>query len=294
MKTRVLVLGVIGLMFIGLSSAQAQSPGISGATEPYQGEAHTVFSIPGDRQVACNLIDFEGYADQESILTVLGPPDVTFGPSWIALIDQDAGGSGNFANEPSPDTSTVYMAPEPINFSEGVQYVEFYYSAAESSIPVTLNAWDGPDATGTIVATAQGTTVGVNPPADCTGDPTGAYCLWAQLSVSSATNDILSVSIEGAVANYFGFDNMVFCTAQPETGACCLVDGGCEVTTEDNCLSIGGTYLGAGSVCLGDGNNDGIDDACQQERTIPVLSVWGLGLLVLLLLGGGIAVLLRR
>ncbi|UCE67455.1 MAG: IPTL-CTERM sorting domain-containing protein [Candidatus Zixiibacteriota bacterium] len=47
----------------------------------------------------------------------------------------------------------------------------------------------------------------------------------------------------------------------PPTGACCLPDGSCIEETEVGCWGIG-TYQGDGTVCLGDGNGDGVDDAC--------------------------------
>jgi len=47
----------------------------------------------------------------------------------------------------------------------------------------------------------------------------------------------------------------------PPTGACCLSDGSCIETIEIDCLGIG-TYQGDWTVCLGDGNGDGVDDAC--------------------------------
>jgi hypothetical protein len=50
----------------------------------------------------------------------------------------------------------------------------------------------------------------------------------------------------------------------PITGACCLEDGCCETTTELNCIDVAGTYNGDGTECLGDVNNDGIDDACPS------------------------------
>jgi M6 family metalloprotease-like protein len=45
-------------------------------------------------------------------------------------------------------------------------------------------------------------------------------------------------------------------------GACCL-NGTCVATTEANCQANGGTYKGDGSECLGDGNQNGIDDVCE-------------------------------
>ena len=48
------------------------------------------------------------------------------------------------------------------------------------------------------------------------------------------------------------------------TGACCLDDGlGCVEATEQCCQDLGGQYQGGGSACLGDGNDNRIDDACE-------------------------------
>jgi hypothetical protein len=50
-----------------------------------------------------------------------------------------------------------------------------------------------------------------------------------------------------------------------EDGACCLNDGDCASTDAVVCRLLGGTYLGDGSVCLGDANTNGIDDACEFD-----------------------------
>ncbi|MEM8713555.1 MAG: hypothetical protein AAGG01_21640, partial [Planctomycetota bacterium] len=165
------------------------------------------FSGAGD----CTLIDFEGIANLDPVGIIAGPVDVTFGPSWLGLIDSDAGGSGNIANEPSPDTIAFFSASlEPIDFSQPVSFVEVSYVASAVSLPVTLTAWDGPSGTGNIIATAAGTTLGnSNDGAACGGDPGGAFCLFDTMGVSA--DGILSVTIEGAVADQFGFDNMTFC-----------------------------------------------------------------------------------
>ncbi|MEW5795209.1 MAG: hypothetical protein AB1772_02500 [Candidatus Zixiibacteriota bacterium] len=47
-------------------------------------------------------------------------------------------------------------------------------------------------------------------------------------------------------------------------GACCLPNGTCMVTLQSLCQAAGGLYLGNGSVCLGDSDGDGFDDACEQ------------------------------
>jgi hypothetical protein len=53
------------------------------------------------------------------------------------------------------------------------------------------------------------------------------------------------------------------CGSAVLSGACCLQDGTCVVVQESHCLAVGGTYLGDNSVCLGDADNDGADDACE-------------------------------
>lgn len=161
----------------------------------------------------CNVIDFEGLLDNQAIGTIAGVPDVTFGPSWLSIIDIDAGGNGNFANEPSPSTIAYFLTPvDPITFAEGVGFVEVFYTAAAISTPVMLTAYDGPNGTGNVVALDVGPTIGTSHDgAPCSGDPNGQFCLWDALTLTSAANDIRSLVLSGAVANQFAFDNMTFC-----------------------------------------------------------------------------------
>ncbi|MEE9554678.1 MAG: IPTL-CTERM sorting domain-containing protein [candidate division Zixibacteria bacterium] len=48
------------------------------------------------------------------------------------------------------------------------------------------------------------------------------------------------------------------------TGACCRADGSCLEVSESYCQSIGGTYDGDDSQCLGDSDDDGYDDLCIE------------------------------
>ncbi len=68
------------------------------------------------------------------------------------------------------------------------------------------------------------------------------------------------------------------------TGACCFPDGSCVVTLVTDCEAAGGRFQGDGAVCLGDGDGDGIDDACEVK--FPTVSAWGLVVITLLLLSG--------
>jgi hypothetical protein len=68
-------------------------------------------------------------------------------------------------------------------------------------------------------------------------------------------------------------------------GACCLPAGPCaDGVTPEECSSIlayGGVFQGLGSVCLGDADDDGLDDLCDTDN-IPTVSEWGLVIMTLL------------
>lgn len=54
------------------------------------------------------------------------------------------------------------------------------------------------------------------------------------------------------------------CPEEPvEQGACCFADGSCMTTLMSTCITQGGTYMGDGTMCQGDNNSNGIDDACE-------------------------------
>ncbi len=204
--------------------------------------------------LVCQLIDFEGLADGAPVGTVRGDPDVSFGPAWLALIDADAGGTGNFANEPSADTTAAFLSPlpDPIDFSAPVTEVHVWYSAAASSTPITLTAWDGPGGTGNVVDTALGTTVGTSfDGAPCSGDPLGAFCLWSPLAVIAAGDQIRSVTLGGVSGNAIGFDDLLVCRQPPVFGGCCLDNADGLTTTEPDCTLLGGTWLGDDTIFLG-------------------------------------------
>ncbi len=85
----------------------------------------------------------------------------------------------------------------------------------------------------------------------------------------------------------------LFADPVPDSGACCLTDSTCQEMTEADCISGGHVWLGAETVCLGDNNGNGIDDACELQE-IPTLSEWGVIILALLLLASGTVAVIRR
>ncbi len=85
----------------------------------------------------------------------------------------------------------------------------------------------------------------------------------------------------------------VFSARLSSTGACCSAEGACQEITEEDCIEAGHEWLGAGTECLGDSNENGIDDACEIQE-IPTLSEWGMIVLALLLLAIGTVAVVRR
>ena len=190
----------------------------------------------------CTLITFEGLGDDVPIPVIVGDVTVTFGPSWHSIIDSDAGGTGNFANEPSPDTAAYYVddLDRAFHVSPPVQFIGFFYSAAYRSLPVTLTAYG---AEGQVIDTVVGATLGSQlGGADCTGDPTGNFCLWDAITLNAAADDIVRVEIVGSSPGYIGFDNLRVCREAQEVGACCLPAGTCSVVSEANCLAAEGVF----------------------------------------------------
>lgn len=58
-----------------------------------------------------------------------------------------------------------------------------------------------------------------------------------------------------------------YCSGDPlDTGPCCLADGTCAMIEGGCCLAVGGTWWPTGAnACVGDYNDNGIDDACEPN-----------------------------
>ncbi|MFT7486380.1 MAG: hypothetical protein ACI9F9_002235 [Candidatus Paceibacteria bacterium] len=164
--------------------------------------------------LSCNSIGFEGLADSQPIGTVPGPVSVTFGPSWICVKDSDAGGTGDFANEPSPDNVAFFVGnADPIDFNLPVQFVQFLYSAKPGSLPSIVQGWDGSNGTGNVVALATLYSVGSQSGgAPCSGDPGGDLCMFSFATVVSSSTNIRSLTITGAQPGKFCMDFFTVCS----------------------------------------------------------------------------------
>ncbi|MFC1606018.1 IPTL-CTERM sorting domain-containing protein [Pseudomonadota bacterium] len=180
-------------------------------------------ALPLSAQAQIVQLTFEGLQDYEEIQDFYNGgtgsqgssgPDygVSFGPGALALIDSDAGGSGNFANEPSPDTVAFWVTAQslvmnvPAGFSTGFS---FYYT---SSTAATVTVYDGPDATGTVLG--QIDLVAQHTANNCTGDPSGTFCNWSAGGVDF-NGTARSVDFSGT-ANQIAYDNITFGSSNPD------------------------------------------------------------------------------
>jgi len=54
-------------------------------------------------------LDFEGIDNTAPVGNAYSSCGVTFSDDALSIIDADAGGTGNFANEPSPNTVLLFL-----------------------------------------------------------------------------------------------------------------------------------------------------------------------------------------
>jgi hypothetical protein len=178
-------------------------------------------SIASIANAAVIVLDFEGLGNEEQILDFYngglggggsgpGPDhDIVFGDTSLSIIDEDAGGSGNIANEPSPDTTLFFLEGSAIlnalnGFDTGFS---FFYSSVSFDGSVTV--YDGLNATGNVLATLDLFANG----SSCGGDPGGDFNCWTPVGVLF-DGTAMSVDFSG-VANQITFDDVTFGTDRP-------------------------------------------------------------------------------
>lgn len=127
---------------------------------------------------------------------------IGFSSTSLASIDADAGGSGNFGNEPSPSTVLFFLSggAATMNVAAGFDTgFSFFYASAASGF---VNVYDGLNGTGNLLATINL----VRNIDGCVGDPTGDFCMFTAIGV---TFDGIAYSVDfGGTANQIGFDNI--------------------------------------------------------------------------------------
>lgn len=165
-------------------------------------------------------LNFEGLKNLESIngfydggTGSLGSTGTNYGVQFstnaLAIIDSDAGGSGNFGGEPSPSTVMFFLSGTPyMNVSAGFTTgFSVFYSAINQ--PGQIDIWDGLNGTGTLLATLSLPLT----PFNGAPDPTGAFSPFVAAGV--LFNGTAKSVTFGGVQNQIGFDNVTFGSDNP-------------------------------------------------------------------------------
>jgi hypothetical protein len=176
-----------------------------------------LFAVPAAGGVI--TLTFEGLQNLEPISDYynggLGPNyGITFTSDLVALINQRAGGTGNFDGSPTMPTIAFFRTgPGGImNVAAGFDTgFSFYYSAV--TLPGSVNVFDDLNGGGNLLATLD---LPLTPfgGAGCSG--AYSYCPWEQVGVSF-DGIARSVVFDGN-ANYIGFDNITLGASVPTPG----------------------------------------------------------------------------
>lgn len=179
--------------------------------------AFAVIAAPASAAII--TLDFEGAGNQAALLDFYnGGTDsagnsgtnygIQFGSNALSIIDIDAGGSGNFGNEPSPDTILFFLTGSAVlNYAPGFDTgFSFFYSS--TTFAGSVNVYDGLNATGNLLGSIALPALGVGP-----GDPNGDFSNWAAVGLAF---DGTARSIDfGGTVNQIGYDNITFGSAVP-------------------------------------------------------------------------------
>jgi hypothetical protein len=177
----------------------------------------------GNLYAAETVLNFEGIGDLASVNEFYNGGTDSKGNTGIDLgvyfsddadgiidLDDDFNFSGNFANEPSPSAVLIFREG-----GEGIMNVmagfdtglSFSYS---SSAPAVVRVFDGPNGTGTPLATLS--LVANYRNNNCTGDPFGDYCHWDKIG-AAFNGRARSVVFEGPREHTF-YDNITLGSAE--------------------------------------------------------------------------------
>jgi len=249
-KRRVFVISIFSIIFLSTLAFQSSNfslvqnaqaaihepplAPIPGNYTGYVGVIAVVTTTEGS--LICKTTGFEG-AGQNPVGTING---VTFSANTLGLVDSDAGGGGNFANEPSPDTIIFWSdgsASISATFSPPVSKVNFFYTGGDF-IPgfptpgagvITLKAFDSSN---NLLQTVTSPTTPVN---NGLGDPNGQFDIFAQITLTETTNDISKVEILGD-NGATGVDDFKYCQIT-NTAPTANADN-TPTTNEDNSVPI--------------------------------------------------------
>ncbi len=149
----------------------------------------------GNSYAAKIVLDFEGIGDLESVsdfynggVSLANTTGTDYGVSFtddaFGIIDSDVdilNFSGNFANEPSGNTTLIFRegGAATMNVADGFKSSFFLFYS--SSAPAIVNIYDGLDGTGNLLASLV---LETNYNNNCAGDPFGDWCQWDQIGTT--------------------------------------------------------------------------------------------------------------
>jgi hypothetical protein len=165
-------------------------------------------------QAAVITLDFEGVGNQAPVGNFYnggGGEDfnIEFSSNALGIIDADAGGTGNFGNEPTPDTILFFLSggAATLNVLDGFTTgFSFFYSAINQS--GNIKVYDGLNATGNVLAELFLPTTPIG-----SGDPNGQFNVFKAIGVAFS-GTAKSIDFAGT-ANQIGFDNITFGSITP-------------------------------------------------------------------------------
>jgi hypothetical protein len=164
---------------------------------------------------AATVLTFEGLGNLAPIGNFYnggagGNLGISMSANSLAIVDADAGGSGNFGGEPSPSTVMFFLQGQAalMNVLDGFDTgFSFFYSAVNQ--PGSLQVFDGLDGTGNVLASLDLPVT----PLNGAPDPSGAFSPFVPIGVAF---DGIARSIAFAgVGDQIGFDNVTFGSVTP-------------------------------------------------------------------------------
>ncbi len=177
------------------------------------------------------VLTFEGLQDQEAVENFynggtgsLGSSGTNYGINFasngLAIIRNNAGGNGNFGDEPSQSTALFFLngGAATMNVAAGFDTgFSFYYSAVYSGGTVTV--WDaagGAAGGGNLLASLTLPTTPDGATSGCTDNPGANFCPFLPFGVAFS-GTAYSVDF-GGTENQIAFDNITLGAAVPISG----------------------------------------------------------------------------
>jgi hypothetical protein len=178
----------------------------------------TLGGLSGGASAEIVTLTFEGLGDNTDVLNYYNGgfagdgtgPGPNFGVQFNAgarsVVDFDAGGSGNIANEPSGQTALFFFSVNsaimnvPGGFSDG--FGTWFSTIGETGL---VEIYAEIDAGGALLGTIELAALGSTPNG---GDPTGDFNRWQEVGIAFA-GTARSVRISGT-SNTIAIDNITF------------------------------------------------------------------------------------